>query len=238
MEQRRLVSAVVLLLLSITGRAAADPVMAGFRVTVTFVHGDFETFFFTPIRPGDVLQGVLHYDPTGVPDSSNPLIGRYNPRGALTLVGAREGLALPLSQVTVIDDRFDEVSDGHDRLQASVGITTSFGLLLDVSLALDSSVAGGGTKLPRSTSDLLARFDRGPFSFFAFPPDEDDPSHVLFGQGSLVRSAQTPEPASLLLLGSGVCTLMVGRRKRQRANPIDEQPHIARGFDPALSHPA
>jgi hypothetical protein len=215
MEKRRLVLGVVLLLLpGISGRAAADPVRADFTATVTMAHGDFDPFFGTPIQVGNVLQGTLVYDPTGVPDSTNPLIGRYDVPGTLSF-GALARVELPLAQVAVIDDRFDDVPDGHDSFEAAVGTTTFPGFgFVEASLQLDSSAAGGGSGLPRSTSELLARFERGRFTFFAFPPDEDDPSHVVFGQASLIRATQTPEPATLLLLGSGACTLVFRRRRR------------------------
>ncbi len=214
MEKRRLVLCVVLLLLpGLSGRAAADPVRADFTVTVTMAHGDFDMFFGTPIQDGDVFHGTLVYDPTGVADSTDPLIGRYDVPGTLSF-GALARVELPLVQIAVIDDRSESVPDGRDSFEASVGTTTFPGFgFVTASLELDAAAAGGGSKLPRSTSDLLARFERGPFSFFAFPPDEDDPSHVILGQASLTGAAQTPEPVSLLLFGSGACMLVFRGRK-------------------------
>jgi len=214
MEKRRLVLCVVLLLLpGIRGRAAADPVRADFTVTVTMAHGDFDTFFGTSIQAGDVLHGTLLYDPTGVPDATDPLIGRYDVPGTLSF-GAAARLELALAQIAVIDDRSESDPDGHDSFEAAMRTTTFPGFgFVDASLQLDSASAGGGSKLPRSTSDLLARFRRGPFTFFAFPPGEDDPSHVILGQASLIAAARTPEPASLFLLGSGACLLLFRRRR-------------------------
>jgi hypothetical protein len=123
-------------------------------------------------------------------------------------------LQLALTQVAVIDDRSNHDPTGHDSFEAAVGTTSFPGFgFVEMSLGLDSLASGGGSKLPRSTSELLTRFQHGQFTFFAFPPDEDDPSHVLFGQASL--SAQTPEPTSLLLLGSGACALIFRTGRRQ-----------------------
>jgi hypothetical protein len=80
--------------------------------------------------------------------------------------------------------------------------------------------SGQGSKLPRNTSELLARFGGGPFAFFAFPPEEDDPSQVILGQTSFVEAAQTPEPLSLLLLGSGTCMLVFRGRTRKMAAAV------------------
>lgn len=216
-KHRLVLGVVVLFLLTLTLRAAADPVTADFDVRVTFAHGDFETsFFFEPIRPGDLLHLNLLYDPTGIPDSPNPLIGRYSPRGALGIFGAAAGFASPLGQITVTDDRFDGVPDGHDTFTASIGNTPFPGFeLVDASLELDSSAAGGGSGLPRSTDELLVRFNRGRFAFIAFPPEQEDPSHVILGDAFPSGAAQTPEPASLLLLGSGLSMLMFRGRRRQ-----------------------
>jgi hypothetical protein len=177
-------------------------------------HGNFQMFFGTSIRTGDVLHGTLAYDPTGVPDSTDPLIGRYDAPGTLSF-GALKGVQLPLVQLAVTDDRSESIPDGHDSFDSSVGTTTFPGFgFVTASLELNSAAAGGGSKLPRTTADLLTRFNGGRFSFFAFPPNEEDPSHVVLGQASLVGAAQTPEPASLFLLGSGACVLVFrGRRK-------------------------
>jgi len=213
MEKRRIVLCVALLLLlpGVRGRAAADPVRADFTVTVTMAHGDFDSLFGTSIHAGDVLNGTLVYDPTGVPDSANALIGRYDVPGTLSF-GARTRVELPLAQIAVIDDRSESVPDGHDRFEASGGTTTFPGFgFAEASLELDAAAAGGGSKLPRSTSELRARFGGGLFTFFAFPPEEDDPSHVVLGQASLIAAEQTPEPMSLLLLGSGACMLVFRR---------------------------
>jgi hypothetical protein len=216
MEKRRLVLGVVLLLFpGISRIAAADPVRTDFTVTVTMAHGNFDTFFGTPILAGNVLRGTLVYDPTGVPDSTDPLTGRYDPPGTLSF-GPSARVEFPLVEIAVIDSRSPSALNGHDSFEAAVGTTTTKfpGIeLIQSSLELDSSASGGGSKLPRNTSELLARFQRGPFTFFAFPPEEDDPSHVILGQASLAGAAQTPEPASFLLLGSGAMLLFRGRKR-------------------------
>jgi hypothetical protein len=211
---RHVLAVVVLLILGFGARASADPVGVQFTVRVTTSHGDLETVFGTPIHPGDVMQGNLVYDPAGVPDGGTSGQG-YDVPGTVT-IGTHNNVALPLQGIFIFDDRSDLFPDGHDSFGTSGLSTTMPGFnMVETVLELNSPVSGGGTGIPRTAAAFRARFESGPFRFIGVRPEDssEDPSLEIFGLASLRGAAQTPEPATLLLLGSGACVVMTQRRK-------------------------
>jgi hypothetical protein len=140
--------------------------------------------------------------------------GDFRPPGTLT-IGARNDVELPLQDVMIFDDRQDAVPDGHDGFGTSgLSLTTPGFARVESVLELNSPMAGRGSDLPRTTAELLARFQSGPFSFMAFRPgDSDDASQHLFGFATVAKAAETPEPTTLFLLGTGACALIKQPRR-------------------------
>lgn len=171
------------------------------------------------LSPGSVFSGVLTYDPS-VRDTRlwDPRGGEYPASGSLQL---NLGSGLNVRFDTAVGNNLQcETPCDTFRGDGSLGLPGFYPWGNSVSFVF----AGPGSALasdalPQTASQFLAAFQSGRFLFRGvregWNGPSDGSSHELFGLLEASDVSVTPEPGSMILLGSGLLALCGRRRARE-----------------------
>jgi hypothetical protein len=206
-----------------SGLAAADPVNLRFDINVLAAHGALEEIFGTPIKVGDVLHGSVTYDPAASDHNPDPLYGSYLPSGQIAILDGA-GVTLPLQFVTVIDNQWGGgYPTDYFAAVTEFDNVPGFSQVTAIAEFYGPPTAQDGDALPATAAAFRAMyFTRGSFQFSAnkngVEPPWDDTTHAFAGtiQFSDTNPAAVPEPATLLLLGTGAIGIAARVRKRRQ----------------------
>ena len=205
-------------LLLASGNAWADPVTVRFAATVEQSEGPIDELLGDPVGVGDVLHGTFQYDPLVSPWLTWPEFHIYDdPKGSLRLDSL---LSLSRLGLTVFDsgiDRFEVEGLGWDFSPAFP--------LMRMTLTFDDEGPTQGTtltgfQLPGSAATLAAF----PNKRFVIAAVDNSPHVVIWTTGSVTLldiPPPIPEPASIVLLGSGILGLLlrVPQRREWQLRP-------------------
>jgi len=207
---RRAVCAAILGLVSLwAADARATPVTFAFSGEITFVASLDPSNPF-PIEPafGTPFSGTFTFDSNAVDDiPGDPTTGSYISAGApfgLTL--SLGGLDLTYGAVNIgVTDGYSSYGPGGDQYL--------FGFSGGDTLVSARFTDFGGTLFSNDSLPLTAFPLNGLFTEFLFSDIIND-SQVELG-GSITSLTTVPEPATLLVVGAGLCGLI--RRRQSRA---------------------
>lgn len=197
--------------------AEAEPVRLELTFTTEGVFGGSEELLGASVAPGSTFSGIFTYEST----SGMYTPGIYLNSAFLRLdTGSRLNVAMSTEvgnnvQCEAPCDTFR--AGGSMRLDGFLpGAAFTF-----VFAAPASAIATHA--LPPSATDFLAAFQTGRFAIYGTRVgwEADGPSHEIFGTVQASDATLTPEPGSLLLLGSGLLGVLraVRRRRDGRLSP-------------------
>jgi len=206
--------------LAVAAPARADLVRVPIEITVGSSQGEMEAIFGVAIHSGDVLHGSLSYDPSAPDASPDPGFGSFDPMGGALSIDLGSGVTLPLIDLVTYDTIPNQSPFDSDTF-AGFAQTTSFPGFDEIGVDFDFQApppTRDTDALPRSAHEIATTFPRGSLRFIAFQtgknPPFDDGTQSFQARLRAIDTATTPEPASLVLLGSGA--LMIVRRAATR----------------------
>jgi PEP-CTERM motif len=203
-------------------KVEAAPVTFEFTVTVTQIEDSFGDLFGAVIQPGDKFKAYFTYDTSAMDyEPGAPWLGYYEMTGG----SASFGVQTPRGFVS--DDFFVNVQNdlsGHDTLTVQ-GYAPVIGAPGFDEGYLDFNVIAPDTWLSSDAppSNLIAAQMAGFDTWLSFQASKSDARYTLIGKltydgpGTEDPPPAVPEPASLMLLGSGLIGIARLRHRRARA---------------------
>jgi hypothetical protein len=180
--------------------ATAEPITVHLVLTIQpGIDEPAVTPLFGPLHAGDTLPAVITFDPNQVDFATDPYNGWFK-----SISGSIGTIPLPFGEMETGTGPTPDIS--HD-FQGSVGGVLPNGGRVWFGFIWQRPLVSSDA-LPQSARDI-AGYGPGLFTFDVV--DENDASAL---NGTVQAVAQTPEPASLLLLGTGAAFLL--RRRKQR----------------------
>lgn len=209
------------------GSVSADPVRIPFVVTVEGTRGPVAELVGSPVAVGDRLAGLLVFDSNAArgPFSTDLLASYFDPAASIRV----PGFLSSAPEIWVWNGA--DASEGDSVLFSAFDVRPGF-RSIRTEVAFQDPYGEGGqtihsTQLPRTPLDLLAFRDRS-FMLNAYATgyianeDDDWGSHAIHGRLELIGEdfAPVPEPATMVMVGIGLVTVAIRKRRSARTAPL------------------